>query len=95
MQLLNRKLDYMPVYFQACKDADAIASGVRTLGLAAIAPAAIIGGVSVRVMKRYRPQIWMAWGLQVIGAALMTTVKADTATSLVVGFCVLYGAGAG
>jgi hypothetical protein len=88
-------LDFVPVYFQACKDADAISSGVRTLGLASIAPAAILGGVSVKIWKCYRPQIWIAWALQIVGAALMTTVKSDTSNAMTVGFCVLYGAGAG
>jgi len=86
---------FVPVYFQACKDADAISSGVRTLGLASIAPAAILGGVSVKIWKCYRPQIWIAWVLQIVGTALMTTVKSDTSNSMTVGFCVLYGAGAG
>jgi len=86
---------YIPVYFQACKDADAIKSGVLALGLASIAPASILGGVSVKILKRYRPQIWMGWSLQVIGIALLTLIKLNTTSGVAVGFCAIYGIGAG
>jgi hypothetical protein len=85
----------VPTYFQACKGADPISAAVRTLGLSAISLSAVIGGVSVKILKRYRPQIWVAWALQIIGGGLMTTVTADTPSAHIVGFCVLYGAGAG
>jgi hypothetical protein len=65
------------------------------LGLAAMAPATIIIGLSIKLTGRYRPQIWVAWTLQVIGSALMTTVKSDTSSGVSVGFCVIYGVGAG
>jgi hypothetical protein len=83
------------VYFQACKDADAVTSGVFTLGIASIAPAAVVGGVSVKIVKRYRPQIWTGWFLQVLGMSLMTTVKLRTNTGTMVGFSAIFGAGAG
>ncbi|KAF8572629.1 MFS general substrate transporter, partial [Ramaria rubella] len=86
---------YIPVYFQACKDADAVKSGVLTFGLATIAPASVLGGISVKILKRYRPQIWTGWCLQVIGISLLTLVKLDSPVGLAVGFCVIYGAGAG
>ncbi|KAF8585267.1 MFS general substrate transporter [Ramaria rubella] len=73
---------YIPVYFQACKDADAVKSGVLTLGLASIAPTAVIGGVSVKIVKRYRPQIWTGWCLQVIGASLLTLVELKSSVGL-------------
>jgi len=85
----------VPVYFQACKDASAIRSGVLLLGVASIAPAAIFGGASVKILKRYRPQLWAAWGLQVIGMSLMTLIKLETSIGAMVGFCVIYGIGAG
>ena len=88
-------IDYVPVYFQACKDANAVKSGALTLGLAAISPAATVGGVLIKIFKRYRPLIWAGWILQLIGMSLMTTVKFDTATRLVVGYCVIFGAGGG
>ena len=88
-------IDYVPVYFQACKDADALKSGVLTLGLASIALATAGGGISVKVYKCYRPQIWIGCVLQVIGMSLMTTIKLDTATRLVIGYCVIFGAGGG
>ncbi|KAF8520691.1 MFS general substrate transporter [Gautieria morchelliformis] len=86
---------YIPVYFQACKDADAIQSGVLSLGLASIAPAAIIGGTSVKIVQRYRPQIWTGWCLQLIGLSLLTLVKLETPSGLAIVFCAIYGTGAG
>jgi len=65
------------------------------LGLCSIAPAVFFRWLTVPVFKRYRPQIWMAWSLQIIGAGLMTTVNENTPTANTVGFCVIYGVGAG
>ncbi|KIM92156.1 hypothetical protein PILCRDRAFT_260 [Piloderma croceum F 1598] len=86
---------FLPVYFQACKDADPISSAVRSFGFALVGPASIIGGISVKILKRYHPQLWIAWALQIIGSGLSTTLNVDTSTAATVGFCLLYGAGAG
>ncbi|KAF8520682.1 MFS general substrate transporter [Gautieria morchelliformis] len=86
---------YLPVYFQACKDADAMKSGVLSLGLASVPLTAIIGGTSVKIVQRYRPQIWTGWCLQLIGLSLLTLVKLETPSSWAIGCCVVYGTGAG
>ncbi|KAF8529299.1 MFS general substrate transporter [Hysterangium stoloniferum] len=86
---------YVPVYFQACKSASAVHAGVLMLGLASIAPAAVIGGTSVKIFQRYRPQIWVGWALQIIGLGLLTLVNLETTVGTAVGFCVIYGCGAG
>jgi hypothetical protein len=95
VRLMSEYLDFLPVYFQACKDADPISSAVRSFGFALVGPASIVGGVSVKILKRYRPQLWIAWALQIIGGGLLTTLKVNTSTAATVGFCLLYGAGAG
>jgi hypothetical protein len=38
----------------------------------------IIGGVSVTIFKVYRPQLWLGWVLQVVGAGALSTIAADT-----------------
>ncbi|TFY81266.1 hypothetical protein EWM64_g2741 [Hericium alpestre] len=87
---------YLPVYFQACKDASPIASGVDVFGLAfSIAPFAMIGGLTIAKSGRYRPQIWFAWVLIMIGSGLLTTVNADTSRARVIGFEIVAGAGLG
>jgi len=86
---------YLPVYFQAVKGASAVHAGVLMLSLASIAPAAIIGGTSVKFFQHYRPQIWIGWILMIIGVALLTLIKLDTTIGTALGFCVIYGSGAG
>ncbi|KAF8529294.1 MFS general substrate transporter [Hysterangium stoloniferum] len=86
---------YIPVYFQAVRGASAIHAGVLMLGLTSIPLGAVLGGASVRFSQRYRPQIWSGWILMIIGVTLLTLIKSDTMTGFAIGFCVIYGAGAG
>jgi len=87
---------YFPVYFQACKLASPIRSGIDLLGLTlAITPIAMCVGISIAILQRYRPQIWTGWVLIIISTGLLTTVKADDSIWRAIGFCILGGAGLG
>ncbi|KAF8486502.1 major facilitator superfamily domain-containing protein [Gautieria morchelliformis] len=87
---------YMPVYFQACKTASPIASGVDVFGLAfSIAPAGIISGLSVAKSHQYRPQLWLAWTMIMIGAGLLSTITADSSRMTAIGYEIIVGAGMG
>ncbi|OBZ71185.1 putative transporter C3H1.06c [Grifola frondosa] len=86
---------YLPVYWQACKGSSALKSGVQNLGFACIAPASIVGGIIVAVSQKYCPILWLAWALAIVGMALFTTVTADTATGVMIGFSVIVGCGIG
>ena len=88
-------LDYLPVYFQACKGASPIRSSVEMLYFFVVGPCVIMGGVSVAVLKRYRPQLWTGWAFAVTGAGLYTMVSTDTALSVAIGLQVITGAGIG
>ncbi|KAL6299612.1 iron permease [Sparassis latifolia] len=89
-------LYYMPVYFQACKDASPIASGVDVFGLAfSIAPMAVISGLSIARSHHYRPQIWISWALVIVGMGLLSIIHADTPRSRVIGFEIVAGIGVG
>ncbi|TFY53267.1 hypothetical protein EVJ58_g9541, partial [Rhodofomes roseus] len=89
-------LGYLPVYYQACKLASPIASGVDTFGLAfTVAPFSIITGVIITITKRYRPPIWLGWSLLMLGQGLLSTVKADTSRATSIGYQVLIGSGIG
>ncbi|KAF7333533.1 MFS general substrate transporter [Mycena venus] len=70
--------DFLPVYFQACHSASALRSAVLGLGVAALAPAAIVAGVLVSKTGRYRPQMWTGWGISMIGLGLLSTVRRAT-----------------
>lgn len=86
----------MPVYFQACKDASPTGSGVDLFGLAmTLSPISIIGGISITMFKRYRPQLWFGWGLTVVSMGLLNILDASSPRSLSIGLCVLSGAAMG
>ena len=87
--------DYMPVFYQGCKDASPISSGVMTLGFASLAPSALIAGVLVKRTQRYRPQMWFGWGLILIGMGLHSTLRAQDSVARAIGFGVIVGIGIG
>jgi len=86
----------MPVYFQACKEASPTASGVDCFGLAlTLAPVGILSGVSVFKSHQYRPQLWLAWVLVMIGAGLLSTITADSWRITVIGYEIIVSGGLG
>ncbi|KZT60169.1 MFS general substrate transporter [Calocera cornea HHB12733] len=86
----------MPVFFQACFGADPVQSGIDTLSYALImSPGAILGGVSVAILKRYTPQIYIGWIMITIGVGLLSLEKATTPTARWVGFNLFVGFGFG
>ncbi|CDO74565.1 hypothetical protein BN946_scf184771.g1 [Trametes cinnabarina] len=87
---------YLPTYYQSCKDASAVRSGVYVLGLTlGLAPTIVVTGVSVSITKIYRPQIWVAWGVYMVGMGIYTTFRADTGLAETIGIPILTGVGAG
>ncbi|KZT23032.1 iron permease [Neolentinus lepideus HHB14362 ss-1] len=85
-------LYYLPVFFQACKNADPIASGVDVFGLAfSLAPFTLLTGMSVTVTHRYRPQLWVAWCMVMVGSGLFTTLNYDSSRIRAIGFQILAG----
>ncbi|KAI0667901.1 Mfs1.2 [Trametes maxima] len=87
---------YLPVYYQACKDATPLGSAVDMLGLSlSMGPIVIISSVSVTALKIYRPQHWLGWAIFMVGMGVFTTIDADTSMGQTVGLPLLLGAGAG
>src|ERR1700722_3448374 len=60
-----------------------------------IAPLAIINGVRVLLLNRYRPQNYIGWSLIIVGMGLLSTLKAGTAGRINTGFQIVDGAGMG
>jgi hypothetical protein len=88
--------DYLPVYYQACKDASPTASGVDLFGIAfSIAPITMLTGFSVNVFKRYRPQLWLGWAILVVASGLLNTITADSSRAKSIGFQIINGLGIG
>ncbi|KAI1791873.1 Mfs1.2 [Ganoderma leucocontextum] len=89
-------LYYLPVYYQACKDASPTASGVDLLALfVSVGPPTIITGVSIAKTKRYRPQLWLAWCFILLGLGLMSSVTESTRRATSIGFQIPIGVGIG
>ncbi|KAJ3481251.1 hypothetical protein NLI96_g7790 [Meripilus lineatus] len=87
---------YIPVYFQACKGASPIRSGVDMLATAlVIAPFALICGIIIKVSNKYRPANAMGWILTIIGFGLLSLLKADSPVKTWVGYQFLVSAGTG
>ncbi|KAJ7183114.1 Mfs1.2 [Mycena filopes] len=84
---------YLPVYYQTCKEASPTASGIDLFGLTfSSAPISILAGVSVGLTKRFRPQMWVGWGLMIVGFGLLSTVEFDTSRGKSVGYQIVVGA---
>ncbi|KAF7335625.1 putative iron permease [Mycena venus] len=87
---------YIPVYFQACKLDSPIRSGIDLLGFAFVIPVlAILSGVSVQLMDRYRPQNYIGWMFTMVGFGLFTLLDKDSSKSTYIGFQVVLGVGLG
>ncbi|TCD71948.1 hypothetical protein EIP91_000080 [Steccherinum ochraceum] len=87
---------YLPVYFQACKGDGPIRSGVVMLPTAfIISPFAIIAGISVKVLGKYRPANMVGWVLIVLGFGVLSLLELDSSMGRWVGYQVIVAAGLG
>ncbi|KAF9260203.1 Mfs1.2 [Marasmius fiardii PR-910] len=87
---------YLPVYYQACKDASLVRSSVNILPLTFASGFFVIAaGISVTIAKRYRPQIWFGWILYVIGVGVLSMTGPSSPLSQGVGLPFLSGAAMG
>ncbi|KAF8837708.1 MFS general substrate transporter [Paxillus ammoniavirescens] len=86
---------FFPVFFQGCKGASPVMSGVYTLGTSALAPAAIISGIIVKKTGRYRLLMWVGWIFLLVGLGLMTTLRANSPVGDAIGYSVIVGIGIG
>ncbi|KAI5119018.1 hypothetical protein M0805_001877 [Coniferiporia weirii] len=87
---------YLPVYFQACKFASPIGSGVDIFGLGfTVMPFGVISGISVAKSGKYRPQLWFSWVVLIVSGGLLISLDADTSRGRYIGYQVLIGLGLG
>nr|GAT53700.1 MFS general substrate transporter [Mycena chlorophos] len=69
---------WLPLYFQACKLASPIASGVDFFGGSQVlSPSAALAGFVIQRLGRYRLPMWCGWVFAIIGAAALGHVQAD------------------
>lgn len=93
---LNVSADWLPVYFQATKDAGPIAAGVDIFGISySVSPFCLIAGAVIQKTQRYRQPMWFGWALMVIGTSLLSTLAADTSRAKSFGYQIMAGSGIG
>jgi len=84
------------IFFEACKDKSPAGAGVDLFGLSySISLIAIVAGVTVRRTGNYVIPTFVGWVLTIVGAGLLTTLRANTSLSKSVGFQVVIGGGVG
>ncbi|KAJ7505900.1 major facilitator superfamily domain-containing protein [Mycena galericulata] len=87
---------YIPVFFQACFDANPIRSAIDFLpGSVATVPFAAIATILISVFKKYRLINWVAWVFLVIGLGLVSTIRQDSPTAKWVGYQIITSVGIG
>lgn len=86
----------MPTYFQACKLASPVGSGIDLLGFCmTLGPAGVLGGVSVSKLNGYRAQAWTGWALLIVAMGLLSTVSENSTLAEAIAYPALVGVGGG
>jgi len=82
---MRRITVFVPAYLQGSKlDSPIRAGGLHSLGISLpIGPMGIIAGLSVRIFKFYRPQIWIAWVFIFVGYGLVTRLGPESSTAMI------------
>jgi len=89
-------VDWYAVFFEACKDKSPTGAGVGLFGLSySISLIAIIAGVAVKKTGKYMIPTYVGWALMVVGAGLLTTLRADSSIAKSVGLQLVIGGGVG
>ncbi|KAF7330813.1 MFS domain-containing protein [Mycena venus] len=87
---------YLPVFFQACFGASPIRSAVDFLpGALITAPFALVAGVIVTIVQKYRAVNFFGWIFAIIGFGLFSTLKEDSSVGKWVGYQVVTAIGTG
>ena len=87
---------YLPTWFQAIRNVDAIESGLRLLPLIlAIVASSIMAGAFTQITGYYTPVMISCSVLMACGAGLMTTFTTTTDRAGWIGYQVLFGYGVG
>lgn len=87
---------YLPVYLQASLDSTPLRSSVQFLPTALIiAPFALLGGVAMKLTKKYRPPNILGWILTAVGFGLLSLLKANSPMGHWVGYQVVAAASTG
>jgi MFS family permease len=87
---------YIPIWFQAIKEVDAVKSGIMNLPMVlSLVIVSVVAGGLVTVFGYYVPFMYASVVFMSVGAGLLTTFKVTTAHPEWIGYQVLFGAGVG
>jgi MFS family permease len=87
---------YLPIWFQAVKDASAVGSGIMNLPmLVAVVLCSVAAGAAVTIWGYYTPFIIAGSAIAAVGYGLTTTFTPDTGSGMWIGYQILIGAGIG
>ncbi|KAJ7124307.1 iron permease [Mycena epipterygia] len=87
---------YLPVFFQACFGASPIRSAVDFLpGSLITTPFALLAGLTIAALKKYRLVNWIGWAVTIIGYGLVSTLREDSPVGKWVGYQVIGAIGVG
>lgn len=87
---------FLPVYFQAVKEASPLRSAVMTLPLVCIsALAGFVAGLLTTITGKYLHWHFIGWSFMSIGAGLFSILDAESSTGYWVGFQIVFGFGLG
>lgn len=87
---------YLPIWFQAVKDASAVGSGIMNLPmLISLVIISVLAGAAVTVWGYYTPFMLFCSALSTIGYGLMTTFTPDTGSGKWIGYQIIVGIGIG
>lgn len=87
---------FLPVYFQGVLSATPYRSGIMLLPtILALVPAAIIGGLLLTKLGRYKPILVVALALIVVGFGLFSLLNENSSTGAWVGFQIIESVGTG
>ncbi|KGO77802.1 Major facilitator superfamily domain, general substrate transporter [Penicillium italicum] len=87
---------YLPIWFQAVKDASPVSSGIMNLPmLISVVVASLLSGIIVTHVGYYTPFMIVGTTLLAIGSGLMSMFHPDTSKAVWIGYQIVAGAGAG
>ncbi|KAL8636376.1 MAG: hypothetical protein Q9228_006218 [Teloschistes exilis] len=87
---------YLPIWFQAIKDASPVHSGIMLLGtLLSLVVATISAGIFIKKVGYYTPSLIASSVIMPIGLGLLTTFTPETGHAKWIGYQVLFGFGLG
>ncbi|KAI0083278.1 hypothetical protein BDY19DRAFT_998697 [Irpex rosettiformis] len=87
---------YLVAYYQSVQGASPIRAGVNGLPFTVVLGVSLIlTGVSVKVTKSYRVQLWLGWAFYIIAMGGFTTLGSHTPVAHALGISSLVGVGGG